>query len=106
MIKEALLDISKGYVKVFFDGNPVDSIYSVDGITDDESGMKKIQLTFSVKEVFFKDITGEFANFVKGDYYETSKRMAHLRQVRKRNDILRGKERRMCRSFKKGAVYK
>jgi hypothetical protein len=46
MIKEALLDISKGYVKVFFDGNPVDSIYSVDGITDDESGMKKIQLTF------------------------------------------------------------
>ncbi len=58
MIKEALLDISKGYVKVFFDGNPVDSIYSVDGITDDESGMKKIQLTFSVKEVFFKDITG------------------------------------------------
>ena len=44
-----------------------------------ESGMKKIQLTFSVKEVFFKDITGEFANFVKGDYYETSKRMAHLR---------------------------
>lgn len=46
MIKEALLDISKGYVKVFFDGNPVDSIYSVDGITEDESGMKKIQLTF------------------------------------------------------------
>ena len=86
MIKEALLDISKGYVKVFFDGNPVDSIYSVDGITDDESGMKKIQLTFSVKEVFFKDITGEFANFVKGDYYETSKRMAHLRQVRERNN--------------------
>lgn len=55
MIKEALLDISKGYVKVFFDGNPVDSIYTVDGITDDESGMKKIQLTFLVKEVLFKD---------------------------------------------------
>ena len=55
MIKEALLDISKGYVKVFFDGNPVDSIYSVDGITDDESGMKKIQLTFLVKEVLFKE---------------------------------------------------
>lgn len=55
MIKEALLDISKGYVKVFFDGNPVDSIYSVDGITDDESGIKKIQLTFLVKEVLFKE---------------------------------------------------
>lgn len=55
MIKEALLDSSKGYVKVFFDGNPVDSIYTVDGITDDESGMKKIQLTFLVKEVLFKD---------------------------------------------------
>lgn len=55
MIKEALLDISKGYVKVFFDGNPVDSIYSVDGITDNESGMKKIQLTFLVKEVLFKE---------------------------------------------------
>lgn len=55
MIKEALLDISKGYVKVFFDGNPVDSIYSVDGITDDEPGMKKIQLTFLVKEVLFKE---------------------------------------------------
>lgn len=55
MIKEALLDISKGYVKVFFDGNPVDSIYSVDGITDDESGMKKIQLTFLAKEVLFKE---------------------------------------------------
>lgn len=55
MIKETLLDISKGYVKVFFDGNPVDSIYSVDGITDDESGMKKIQLTFLVKEVLFKE---------------------------------------------------
>lgn len=55
MIKEALLDISKGYVKVFFDNNPVDSIYSVDGITDDESGMKKIQLTFLVKEVLFKE---------------------------------------------------
>ena len=55
MIKEALLDISKGYVKVFFDGNPVDSIYSVDGITDDESGKKKIQLTFLVKEVLFKE---------------------------------------------------
>lgn len=55
MIKEALLDISKGYVKVFFDGNPVDSIYSVDGITDDESGMKKIQLAFLVKEVLFKE---------------------------------------------------
>lgn len=55
MIKEALLDISKGYVKVFFDGNPVDSIYSVDDITDDESGMKKIQLTFLVKEVLFKE---------------------------------------------------
>ena len=55
MIKEALLDISKGYVKVFFDGNPVDSIYTVDGITDDESGMKKIQLTFLVKEVLFKE---------------------------------------------------
>lgn len=55
MIKEALLDSSKGYVKVFFDGNPVDSIYSVDGITDDESGMKKIQLTFLVKEVLFKE---------------------------------------------------
>lgn len=55
MIKEALLDISKGYVKVFFDDNPVDSIYSVDGITDDESGMKKIQLTFLVKEVLFKE---------------------------------------------------
>ena len=55
MIKEALLDISKGYVKVFFDGNPVDSIYSVDGITDAESGIKKIQLTFLVKEVLFKE---------------------------------------------------
>lgn len=55
MIKEALLDISKGYVKVFFDGNPVDSIYSVDDITDDESGMEKIQLTFLVKEVLFKE---------------------------------------------------
>lgn len=55
MIKEALLDISKGYVKAFFDGNPVDSIYSVDGITDDESGMKKIQLTFLAKEVLFKE---------------------------------------------------
>lgn len=55
MIKEALLDISKGYVKVFFDDNPVDSIYSVDGITDDESGMKKIQLTFLVKEALFKE---------------------------------------------------
>ena len=55
MIKEALLDSSKGYVKVFFDGNPVDSIYTVDGITDDESGMKKIQLTFLVEEVLFKD---------------------------------------------------
>lgn len=55
MIKEALLDISKEYVKVFFDGNPVDSIYSVDGITDDESEIKKIQLTFLVKEVLFKE---------------------------------------------------
>lgn len=55
MIKEALLDSSKGYVKVFFDGNPVDSIYTVDGITDDESGMKKIQLTFLAEEVLFKD---------------------------------------------------
>lgn len=55
MIKEALLDISKGYVKVFFDGNPVDSIYSVDDITDDESEMKKIQLTFLAKEVLFKE---------------------------------------------------
>lgn len=55
MIKEALLDSSKGYAKVFFDGNPVDSIYTVDGITDDESGMKKIQLTFLVEEVLFKD---------------------------------------------------
>lgn len=55
MIKEALLDSSKGYAKVFFDGNPVDSIYTVDGITDDESGMKKIQLTFLAKEVLFKE---------------------------------------------------
>lgn len=55
MVEKALVDTSKGYVKVFFDGNPVDSIYSVDGITDDESGMKKIQLTFLVKEVLFKD---------------------------------------------------
>ena len=55
MIKEALLDSSKGYVKVFFDDNPVDSIYNVDGITDDETGMKKIQLTFLAEEVLFKD---------------------------------------------------
>ena len=55
MIKEALLDISKGYVKVFFDGNPVDNIYTVDGITDDESGVRKIQLTFLAEEVLFKD---------------------------------------------------
>lgn len=49
MIKEALLDISKGYVKVFFDDNPVDSIYSVDGITDDESGMKKSRSKIIIK---------------------------------------------------------
>ena len=54
MIKEALLDISKGYVKVFFDGNPVDSIYSVDDITDDESGMKKIQLPILQRGITMK----------------------------------------------------
>lgn len=52
MIKEALLDISKGYVKVFFDGNPVDSIYSVDDITDDESGMKRYNLLFGERSAF------------------------------------------------------
>lgn len=30
-------------------------VYSVDGITDDESGMKKIQLTFLAEEVLFKE---------------------------------------------------
>lgn len=54
MIKEALLDISKGHVEVFFDGKPVDSVYSVDGIIDDEPELKKIQLTFAVKKVFFE----------------------------------------------------
>lgn len=65
MIKEALLDSSKGYVKVFFDGNSVDSIYSVDGITDDESGMKKIQLTFLAKKCFLKN-NRRVCQFCKG----------------------------------------
>lgn len=54
MIKEALLDMSKGYVEVFFDGKRVDNVYSVDGIIDDEPGLKKVQLTFVAKEVLLK----------------------------------------------------